>query len=82
VSEEAVLDVIDLEGIAQERVVPEVDHADRQVIAGAPPGVDTPEVVTGKRSVVLAVMRIAGTRVFAHTDSPVHAGRVAPERDL
>ncbi len=40
VAEQAMLDVLDLQRFSEQRVAAQVDHADGQVIAGAPPGVE------------------------------------------
>ena len=45
VAEQARLDVRGLERLAQQRVVEQVDLADGQVVGGAPPGVDPPQLV-------------------------------------
>ncbi len=40
VTKQAMLDVLDLERLLEQRVVAQVDHADREVVAGAPPGIN------------------------------------------
>jgi hypothetical protein len=47
VSEQALLDVFGAERLAQQRVVAQIDHAGGQVVAGAPVGVDTLELLGG-----------------------------------
>jgi hypothetical protein len=49
VAEEPRLDVLRLERLAQERVGHEVDLPDRQVVGGAPVGVDRPEAIGSER---------------------------------
>jgi len=48
VSEQARLDVLRAERLAQERVGEQVDLADRQVVRGPPPGVDPGELDVGR----------------------------------
>jgi len=48
VAEEAILDVIGLERLFEQRVVLEVDHAQGQVFTGSPIGVGLAELVGGK----------------------------------
>ena len=45
VAEQPVLDVLHAERLAQQRVVAQVDHADGQVVARAPPGVELAQLV-------------------------------------
>ncbi len=47
VPEQPRLDVLALQGLAQQRIVLEVDLADREVVRGAPPGVEPLEVGVG-----------------------------------
>jgi hypothetical protein len=49
VAQKPVLDVLGLQRLAQEGVVLQVDHPDRQVVAGAPVGIDLPKLFTRKR---------------------------------
>ena len=44
-AEEAVLDVVGLEGFAEERVAFQIDHAEGEVFAGAPVGINAAEFV-------------------------------------
>lgn len=46
VSEQAVFDVLGLQWFPQQRVVLEIDHSNRQVVGGPPPGVE-PLKLTG-----------------------------------
>jgi hypothetical protein len=39
VTEEAVLNVLGLEGLAQKGILREVEHADGEIVAGAPVGI-------------------------------------------
>jgi hypothetical protein len=45
VTEQSVLDVLHRQRVLEQRIVPQVDHADREVIRGAPPGVDALELI-------------------------------------
>ena len=47
--EQAVLDVFDLQRLLEQRVVAQINHAHREVIAGAPPGIDEREFLGGER---------------------------------
>ena len=49
VAEQPRLDVLERQRLAQQRVVEQVDLADREVVGGAPPGVDAPQLVVGER---------------------------------
>ena len=48
VAEQAVLDVLGLERLAQQGIVVQVDHAGAEVIAGAPLGVEVVEFIGGE----------------------------------
>ncbi len=50
VSEEAGLDVVELEGLAEEGVVEEIDLSDGEVVGGAPVGIYFFKEVRGERS--------------------------------
>ena len=50
VAQQARLDVLDAQRLAQERVGEQVDLADRQVVRGAPPGVQALQLVGGERA--------------------------------
>jgi hypothetical protein len=50
VAQQPRLDVLDAQRLAQERVVEQVDLADGQVVGGAPPRVQAPQVVRRERS--------------------------------
>ena len=67
VAEQARLDVLGGEWLAQQRVVEQVDLPDREVVRGAPPCVDALELLTGER---------AGRRSFGGG----HAGSLAASR--
>ena len=41
--EQPMLDMLDVERLAQQGVVPQIDHADAKIVAGAPPCVDAPQ---------------------------------------
>src|SRR5262249_8160452 len=48
VPEQSVLDVVDRQLLAQQRVVAQIDHPDREVVAGAPPRVELVELVAAE----------------------------------
>ena len=50
-AEQAMLDVLDLERLLEQRVVAQIDHAHREVIAGAPPGVHQAQLFDAERIV-------------------------------
>jgi hypothetical protein len=49
VTEQPVLDLVDGQRLLEQRVVPEVDHADRKIVAGAPVGVEERDLVWRQR---------------------------------
>ncbi len=53
VAEQARLDVLGAQGLAQQRVGEQVDLPDREVVRRAPPGVDVRELLRGERSAVI-----------------------------
>ena len=63
-------------GFAQQRVVAQVDHPHRQVVAGAPPGVDAAQFVGGER-IVRRCLRSCG---FSHVDVSSAQGCVCSGR--
>ena len=69
VAEQAGLDVLGRERLAQQRVAEQVDLPDREVVRGAPPGVDQPQLVA------LRAGRPARLRKG-------HRGQPSPDREL
>ena len=49
VAQQSRLDVLELERLAQQRILVEIDLADRKVIGGAPVGIDLAEFFRGER---------------------------------
>jgi len=49
VAEQAALDVLGLQRLPQQGVVAQVDHACREVVAGAPVGVERVQFVGGEK---------------------------------
>ena len=47
--EQPVLDVLRLEGLFEQRIVLKIDHAERQVFAGSPVGLDLLQLVGAQR---------------------------------
>ena len=58
VAEQAKLDVLGLQRLAQQRVVEQVNLADRQVVGRAPVGVDQTQLVLGQGRRRLASQRV------------------------
>jgi hypothetical protein len=48
VTQEALFDVLWLQGLAEQRILAQIDHAGSQIIAGPPVSVDLAELVAGK----------------------------------
>jgi hypothetical protein len=49
VPEQAMLHVLGVQGLFEQRVVLQIDHADREVVARAPPGVDQTQLLALER---------------------------------
>ena len=60
VAEQPRLDVLPLERLFQERVVEEVDLADRQVVGGPPVGVHLAQLLGGERTAAAVLLAVAG----------------------
>ena len=65
VAEEPLLDVRFLEGLAQQRIVEQIDHARREIVAGAPVGVDLGQHVGGEWSSRRRLPRAGQTWLFS-----------------
>ena len=48
-SEQAILDVLGLERLFEQRIVPQIDHAEREILAGAPVGIGFSQFVGAQR---------------------------------
>ena len=66
VPEEARLDVVDDEGLPQQRVVEQVDLADGEVVRRAPPRVHAPEEIGFRRDFLVLLHAAEGSRAVRH----------------
>ena len=75
VAEQARLDVLGQERLPEQRVVEQVDLADREVVGGAPVGVDQPELIRRERVGCGCVDHLVSLPVRFRT--PAYAGSIA-----
>src|SRR4030095_17027952 len=59
VTEQAVLDVVGLERLAQQGIALQIDHPEREVVTGAPEGVHAPQLVRAQRRTLDSGARLA-----------------------
>jgi hypothetical protein len=76
-TEQSMLHVIDGERLTQQRIVPQVDHADREVVARAPPRVYLSHFLCAQRSSWALRLRGGGIGGHGNVSSKISKMRAA-----